>query len=113
LPGRESQDILLRAPALCGPTKPTQPRHAAGLFPPVGLQGKFAMGQSNSGANFEIVVDGKPRSYRDDPKIAAEAAAYLKSKNPKVEVAIRDLRTNIVTSVAWASQVPLTPSKGL
>jgi electron transfer flavoprotein alpha/beta subunit len=57
--------------------------------------------QLNPGANFEIVVDGKPRSYRDDQKIAVEAALYLKSKNPNVEVTVRDIRTGEVTPVQW------------
>ena len=35
------------------------------------------------GAQFEISVDGKPRSYRDTKSIAMEAAEFLKSRNPK------------------------------
>jgi hypothetical protein len=34
------------------------------------------------GAQFEISVDGKPRSYRDRKAVAIEAAEYLKWKNP-------------------------------
>jgi hypothetical protein len=57
--------------------------------------------QVNPGANFEIIVDGVPRSYRDDPLIAIEAAKYLKSKNPMVEVAVRNIRTGETTPVQW------------
>jgi hypothetical protein len=34
------------------------------------------------GAQFEISVDGKPRSYRDRKAVAIEAAEYLKWKHP-------------------------------
>jgi len=61
------------------------------------------------GANFEITVDGKSRTYRDDLTIAIEAAKYLKSKNPNVEVAIRDIRTNVVTPIQWISELPSSP----
>jgi hypothetical protein len=57
--------------------------------------------QVNPGANFEIVVNGKPRTNRDDQNIAVEAAQYLKSKNPNVEVAVRDIRTGEVTPIQW------------
>jgi hypothetical protein len=65
--------------------------------------------RSNTGANWEIIVDGKPRSYRDDLEIAREAARYLKVRNPKNEVVIRNYTTAEVMSmtsdqqpVAWA-----------
>jgi len=45
------------------------------------------------GARYEIAVDGKPRSYRDEKSIAIEAAQYLKSKHPNVLVTVRDLAT--------------------
>jgi hypothetical protein len=38
------------------------------------------------GAQFEISVDGKPRSYRDRKVVAVEAAEYLKGKFPNSEV---------------------------
>ena len=40
------------------------------------------MTQPTSGARYEITVDGKPRSNRD---------TKTKSKNPNVEVTVRDL----------------------
>ena len=45
------------------------------------------------GARYEITVDGKPRSNRDIKTLALQAADYLKSKNPNVEVTVRDLIT--------------------
>jgi len=45
----------------------------------------------NTGARWEITVDGKPRSYRVDKQIAIESAQYLKRKNPNVEVTVSDL----------------------
>ena len=45
----------------------------------------------NTGARWEITVDGKPRSYRVDKQIAIESAQYLKRKNPMVEVTVSDL----------------------
>jgi hypothetical protein len=33
---------------------------------------------SRSGAQFEILVDGKPRSYRDIKAVAIETAEFLK-----------------------------------
>jgi hypothetical protein len=35
-----------------------------------------------SGAQFEILVDGKPRSYRDIKAVAIASAEFLKSKAP-------------------------------
>jgi hypothetical protein len=43
-----------------------------------------------SGAQFEIVVDGKPRSYRDIRAVAIASAEYLKSLHPQSEVAVKD-----------------------
>jgi hypothetical protein len=36
------------------------------------------------GAQFEILVDGKPRSYRDRKDFAMDAARLIKSKNTVV-----------------------------
>src|SRR5712675_684864 len=52
--------------------------------------GQAAMKAKQTGARWEITVDGKPRSYRDDRQIAIESAQYLKRKNPNVEVTVRD-----------------------
>jgi hypothetical protein len=56
------------------------------------------------GAQFEILVDGKPlRSYRDIKAVAIASAEFLKSRNPHSEVAVKDLQTGEVTVVvkAW------------
>lgn len=63
---------------------------------------------TNLGANWEITVDGKPRSYRDDLRVAAEATNYLKIKNPKSEVCVRDLRTNAVTVAQWTAPADIS-----
>ena len=42
-----------------------------------------------TGANWDITVDGKPRSYRVDKQIAFDSAQYLKSKNPNMDVTVR------------------------
>ena len=56
------------------------------------------------GAQSEILVDGKPRSYRDIKAVAIASAEFLKSRNPHSEVAVKDLQTGEVTVVvkAWA-----------
>jgi hypothetical protein len=37
------------------------------------------------------VLGGKPRSYRDVKAVAIQSAQDLKSRNPNIEVAVRDL----------------------
>jgi hypothetical protein len=44
------------------------------------------MSQKDIGACFEIKVDGKTRSYRDQKETAMEAGKYLKQMQPKGEV---------------------------
>ena len=46
------------------------------------------------GAQFEILIEGKPRSYRDRKTVAMEAAEYLKRKHPHSEVVVKDRRTS-------------------
>ena len=55
------------------------------------------------GAQFEIIVDGKPRSYRDVKSVAIEAAIFLKEQRPTTEVSVRDLRDNAAINVEWES----------
>lgn len=52
-----------------------------------------------AGAQFEILVDGKPRSYRDIKAVAIASAEFLKSRNPHNEVAVKDLQSGEVTVV--------------
>ena len=56
------------------------------------------------GAPFEISVDGKPRSYRDIKAVAIETAEFLRSKNPNIDIAAKDLRIGEVTPVAFRPQ---------
>jgi hypothetical protein len=47
--------------------------------------------KKDTGARWEITIDGKPRSWRDDKAIAIGSAEYAKEKNPTAEVTVRDL----------------------
>jgi hypothetical protein len=51
-------------------------------------------------AQFEIPIDGTPRTYRDRKDYAMEAARLIKSKNPHSMVEVKDLRSGDVTAVA-------------
>jgi hypothetical protein len=57
------------------------------------------MVQTQTGACFEIRVDGKTRSYRDRKGIAIEAGEYLKQMQPQSEVIVRDVRDNSITVI--------------
>jgi hypothetical protein len=61
------------------------------------------------GANFEISIDGKPRSYRDLKAVAIEAAEHLKRKSPNSEVLVRDLRNGEGIEIKYKSE--LRPQK--
>jgi hypothetical protein len=50
------------------------------------------------GAQFEILADGKPRSYRDTKSGAMDAATFLKSRQPHSEVAVKDLQSGALTA---------------
>ena len=52
-----------------------------------------------TGAQFEIRIDGTPRTYRDRKDFAMEAASFLKSRNPHSVVEVRDLKSGEVTAV--------------
>jgi hypothetical protein len=54
-----------------------------------------------SDSQFKILIDGKPRSYRDRKAVAIEAAEYLKWKHPHSEVAVKDLVSGEATAVAY------------
>jgi hypothetical protein len=54
-----------------------------------------------NGAQFEIIVDSKPRSYRNNKTIAIAAAQFLKERAPASTVSVRDMRDNSVTTSAW------------
>jgi len=46
--------------------------------------------KKDTGARWEITIDGVPRSYRDRKEMAIEGAEYLKSRNPTAEMTVRD-----------------------
>jgi hypothetical protein len=50
-----------------------------------------------TGAQFEIRIDGTPRSYRDRRDFAVEAATFLKGQNPHSTVEVKDLKSSGVT----------------
>ena len=57
----------------------------------------------NHGAQFEISIDGVPRTYRDRQDIALQTARPLKSRNPNSVVKLKDLQTGEETVVAFTS----------
>jgi hypothetical protein len=46
------------------------------------------------GAQFEITLDGTPRTYRDLRENAVEAGKRLKQRYPHSVVVVRDMRTD-------------------
>jgi hypothetical protein len=53
-----------------------------------------------TGAQFEIRIDGTPRTYRDRKDFAMEAARLIKSNQPHSIVEVKDLQSGDVTAVA-------------
>jgi len=53
-----------------------------------------------TGAQFEIRMDGTPRTYRDRKDYAMKAARLLKRKQPHSMVEVKDLKSGDVTAVA-------------
>jgi hypothetical protein len=70
------------------------------------------MSQKDIGARYEIKVDGKTRSYRDQKETAIEAGKYLKEMQPKVEVIVSDLRGNSVTVIDGEKIIALNLGAG-
>jgi hypothetical protein len=64
---------------------------------PLGGGGSTAM----TGAQFEISIDGVPRTYRDRKELALLAAQILKSRNPNSVVKVKDLKTGEEIVVAF------------
>ena len=61
------------------------------------------MVQNDTGACFDIRVDGKTRTYRDVKETAIEAGKYLKQMQPQSEVSVRDIRDNTLTVIDGAA----------
>ena len=62
--------------------------------------GAMAM-RKPAGAQFEVSIDGTPRTYRDDKATAIEAAENLKRKYPHSTVAVENLHTGEKTVVDY------------
>jgi hypothetical protein len=52
-------------------------------------------------AQFELSVDGVPRSYRDRKDLALQSEQILKSRNPNSVVRLKDLKTGEETVIAF------------
>ena len=59
------------------------------------------MDRKDDGANFQIAVDGKSRSYRDTRETALEAGIFLKERHPPSEIIVRDVRSGAHTVIGW------------
>jgi hypothetical protein len=59
------------------------------------------MDLKNSGANFEIMVDGKSLSHRDAMETALEAGVFLKERHPQSEIVVRDVKNGAQTTIGW------------
>jgi hypothetical protein len=59
------------------------------------------MDRKDDGAKFQIVVDGKSRSYRDTLETALEAGIFLKERQPQSEVVVRDVRSDVRIVIGW------------
>jgi hypothetical protein len=70
--------------------KGQEPGRAGGEARSRGGVGQAAM-KDNTGARWEITVDGRPRTYDHKRELAIQAAEYLKLKNPAANVTVRDL----------------------
>ena len=59
--------------------------------------------KANQGVQYEISIDGVPRTYRDRQDIALQTARFLKSRNPHSVVKLKDLKSGEETVVAFTS----------
>ena len=64
-----------------------------------------------SGAQFEIMIDGKPRAYCARKVVAIHAAEYLKQREPCSAVVVNDLQSREMTvvDVRAGPRAPLMP----
>jgi len=53
------------------------------------------------GAQFEISIDGTPRTYRDRKTFAIEAAEHLKRKHPNNDIVVKDLQSGEATKIKY------------
>jgi FMN-dependent NADH-azoreductase len=64
------------------------------------------------GAQFEISIDGTPRTYRDRKAFAIEAAEHLKRKHPNSTIVVRDLQSGEATTIQTRFGAALTFTRG-
>jgi hypothetical protein len=57
-------------------------------------------------AQYEISVDGKPRTYRDRKDLAVLAAQVLKSRNANTVVKVKDLQTGEEIIIGFKTPSP-------
>jgi hypothetical protein len=62
------------------------------------------MNANQGGAQYEISIDGVPRTYRDRQDIALQTARLLQSRNPNSVVKMKDLQTGEETVVTFKSE---------
>jgi hypothetical protein len=72
-------------------------REQEGITPAASGTGSTGM----TGAQFEISIDGVPRTYRDQKDLALLAAQILKSKNPNSVVRLKDLESGAEIVIAF------------
>ena len=60
--------------------------------------------KNNTGAQYEISINGIPRSYRDRKELALQGARFLKSRNPNSVVKLKDLQTGEEIVVAFTAR---------
>jgi hypothetical protein len=57
--------------------------------------------KTQQGTQYQISVDGVPRTYCDRQDIALQTARFLKSRNPNRVVKLKDLQTGKETVLAF------------
>jgi hypothetical protein len=59
------------------------------------------MDRKDTGANFQILVDGRSLSYRDVLETALDAGIFLKERHPQSEIVVRDLKSGAQSVIGW------------
>jgi hypothetical protein len=62
--------------------------------------------KTDHGAQFQISIDGAPRTYRDRKDIALQSAQFLKFRNPNSVVKLKDLQAGEETVLAVTLEMP-------
>jgi hypothetical protein len=61
------------------------------------------MDRKDTGANFQVIVDGKTRSCRDTRDAALDAGIFLKERHPQSEVVVRDVSSDVRVVIGWTN----------